>query len=73
MDWNNVIESIILIKIAEWKEEQMVEKTIKWFDEHFDANIYDEIGGRKAAEILTYDFKSFVSMIEDFKKAMKGE
>ena len=65
------------MKMAEWKEQETKEKIIKkawdWFDEHFDVNIYEEIGGRKAAEILTYDFKSFANMFEDFKKAIKGE
>ena len=65
------------LEMAQWKEqetkEQIIKKAWDWFDEHFDANIYEEIGGRKAAEILTYDFKSFASMFEDFKKAMKEE
>ena len=61
------------MKMAEWKEQEIIKKAWDWFDEHFDVNIYEEIGGRKAAEILTYDFKSFASMFEDFKQAMKGE
>ena len=63
------------LEMAQWKEQETKEKIIKkawdWFDEHFDVNIYEEIGGRKAAEILTYDFKSFASMFEDFKKVME--
>lgn len=59
------------IEMAEWKEQQMIEKAFKWLDKHFDVNIYEEIGGRKSAEILTYDFKSIDDMIDDFKKYME--
>ena len=61
------------LEMAEWKEQEIIKKAWDWFNEHFDVNIYEEIGGRKAAEILTYDFKSFASMFEDFKKIIKEE
>ena len=48
--------------------EFMKQQFIEWLNNHFDINVYEEIGGRKAAEILTYDFKSIDDMIEEVKK-----
>lgn len=52
-------------EVAEKLTEAFIEKAKKWFEEHF--------GNRLKWEITTYEFEDMQSMVEDFKKYMKGE
>ena len=47
------------------RTDAFIEKARKWFEEHF--------GNRLKWEITTYEFEDMQSMIENFKKYMKGE
>lgn len=56
----------ILIKMAEWKEQQMIDKACEWLEENvFDYEyIYYDVGGFVSPEFRIEEF------INDFKKAM---
>jgi len=58
------------VKMAEWKRQQMIEKTIDWLKENADKYV-----GRALEEydMQYYGCISIDNLIEDFKKAMKEE
>lgn len=55
-----------LSEMAEWKREQMIEKTIDWLD-----SIMDYVS--EEDKRLVCNFKNFDELVNDFKKAMKEE
>lgn len=54
------------LEVAEWKQQQMIEKTIDWLD-----SIMYYVS--KEDKRLVCNFTSFDELIDDYKQAMKEE
>lgn len=59
-----------LLEMAEWKQQQMVEKAVKWLKENTDKYVGREI---EEYDMQYYGHINIDSLIDDFKQAMKEE